>query len=206
MKRFFLFLILAVALASCATSRKVQESTSATVVETSSVQESEKHETVTTIDTTRTEHGKVIITEIVFETTGAGVGTTDARASPADGEEEAPVETINPSGNPAVVLDLVNIGKISGNVKSIRQTILEADIEQKGVVEQDTKQEQSKSNANAVFAEETTDKSSAPAPDPYRWRYIFYIACVAVVALLYIKRAPIINRIKRILAGLRRIF
>lgn len=205
MKRFFLFLILAVALASCATSRKVHEATTTTTIESSSVQESEKHETVTVIDTTRTEHGKVIITEIVFDTTPAPVDDNGARASPGSVQEDAPVVK-NPSGNNAAVLDLANIGTISGNVKSIRQTILEADIEQKGVVNENAVQENSKSNANATFAEESTDKSSAPAPDPYRWRYIFYLAIVALVALLYLKRAPIINWIKRILSGLRRIF
>ena len=112
MKRLFFFIVVALMLASCASTRKIQETTASVSVDSTSVKETARHESEKVVDTTRTEHGKVVITEIIFDT----------------------------------------------------------------------------------------------APDPKRWRYYFYLAAVGVVVLLYLKRVPIINWIKRILSGLRRIF
>lgn len=94
----------------------------------------------------------------------------------------------------------------SSNIKSIRQTVLESDNETKGESKESEKQEESKCNANVSVAEENNHRVEQPAPDPKRWRYYFYLAAVGVVVLLYLKRVPIINWIKIILSGLRRIF
>lgn len=53
MKRVFFFIALALMLASCASTRKVQEATTTVSVESASVQETTKQETETVVDTTR---------------------------------------------------------------------------------------------------------------------------------------------------------
>ncbi|MCH5216151.1 MAG: hypothetical protein J1F10_04355, partial [Muribaculaceae bacterium] len=53
---------------------------------------------------------------------------------------------------------------------------------------------------------ENHDVISQPAPDPKRWRYIFYILAIGGVILLYLKRTPILDWLRRILSGLRHIF
>ncbi|WP_289300850.1 hypothetical protein, partial [uncultured Muribaculum sp.] len=62
------------------------------------------------------------------------------------------------------------------------------------------------SEANAIRENSNIQIKESPAPDPNRWRYAFYVSLLFVAVLLYLKRVPILNWIKKILAGLRRIF
>lgn len=200
---FFIFLVLM--LASCASTKKIQETTASVVVETQQVEEATKHESERVVDTTRTEHGKVVITEIIFDTTPTtDASIPDTRASPD--AEPGDGKTESNRTPPTASVNIPGVGQVSGNIKSIRQTIIENDIEQKGESKESEKQEESKCNANALVADTKTDKISQPAPDPKRWRYIFYILAILAVALLYLKRTPIVEWIKKILSGLRRIF
>lgn len=205
MKRVFFFIVVALMLASCASTRKIQETTASVSVDSTSVKETAKHESEKVVDTTRTEHGKVVITEIIFDTTPTASPATDnpdARASPDTSASDKPATT----QTPAATVNIPGFGQVSGNIKSIRQTVLESDNETKGESKESEKQEESKCNANVSVAEENNHRVEQPAPDPKRWRYYFYLAAVGVVVLLYLKRVPIINWIKRILSGLRRIF
>lgn len=205
MKRVFFFFFVALMLASCASTRKIQETTTSVSVDSTSVRETATHESEKVIDTTRTEHGKVVITEIIFDTTPAPSPATDkpdARASPDTSASDKPA----PAHTPAATVNIPGFGQVSGNIKSIRQTVLESDKETKGESKESEKQEESKCNANVSVAEENNHRVEQPAPDPKRWRYIFYIVAVGAIALLYLKRVPILNWIKRILSGLRRIF
>lgn len=204
MKRVFFFIVVALMLASCASTRKIQETTTSVSVDSVSVKETAKHESEKVVDTTRTEHGKVVITEIIFDTTPAPSPATDpdTRASPDTSASDKSATT----QTPAATVNIPGFGQVSGNIKSIRQTVLESDNETKGESKESEKQEESKCNANVSVAEENNHRVEQPAPDPKRWRYYFYLAAVGVVVLLYLKRVPIINWIKRILSGLRRIF
>lgn len=206
MKRVLFFFVVALMLASCVSTRKIQETTNAVSVDSVSVKETAKRESEKVVDTTRTEHGKVVITEIIFDTTPAASPATDkpdARASPDTVASDKPAPTRN---TPTATVNIPGFGQVSGNIKSIRQTVIESDNETKGESKESKKQEESKCNANVSVAEENNHRVEEPAPDPKRWRYIFYIVAVGAVALLYLKRVPILNWIKRILSGLRRIF
>lgn len=206
MKRVFFFIVLALMLVSCASTRKIQESTATISVDSVSVQETTKHESEKVVDTTRTEHGKVVITEIIFDTppvVSPASEIPDARALPDKAVNDAPD---NERTNPTASVEISGFGKVSGNIKAIRQTVIESDNETKGQSKESDKQEESKCNANVTVAETTHEQTTEPAPDPKRWRYAFYIVAVGAVVLLYLKRVPILNWIKRILAGLRRIF
>lgn len=109
------------------------------------------------------------------------------------------------ANKPTAKATLENVGKFTG-VKSIKQTVIESNVEEKGESRETEKQEQCKSEANAIREDSDIQIKEAPAPDPYRWRYAFYASLLFVAVLLYLKRAPILNWIKKILAGLRRIF
>ena len=204
MKRVFFFIVVALMLASCASTRKIQETTASVSVDSTSVKETANHESEKVVDTTRTEHGKVVITEIIFDTTPAPSPATDpdARASPDTSASDKPATT----QTPAATVNIPGFGQVSGNIKSIRQTVLESDNETKGKSKESERQEESIRNANVSVAEENNQRVEQPAPDPKRWRYYFYLAAIGILVLLYLKRVPIINWIKRILSGLRRIF
>ena len=48
--------------------------------------------------------------------------------------------------------------------------------------------------------------NAGAAPKPNRVKYIFYLALLAVGVLAYIKRVPIVNAIRKMLAGLKLLF
>lgn len=179
-------------LVSCGTTRKVQESRQTSYVDSMAVQEVEKKDLSKFIDTTRSEHGKITITEIEFE-------------YPAPLDTSMRKSDDVPASTPTTKATLENVGEFTG-VKSIRQTVIESDVEEKGESRESEKQEQSKCEANAIREESDIQIEQEPTPDPHRWRYIFYISLVFVALLLYLKRVPILNWIKKILAGIRRIF
>ena len=109
------------------------------------------------------------------------------------------------ANKPTTKATLANVGEFAG-VRSIKQTVIESNVEKKGESKETEKQEQCTSKANAIREDSNIQIKEAPAPDPYRWRYAFYASLLFVAVLLYLKRAPILNGIKKILAGLRRIF
>ena len=180
-------------LVSCGTTRKVQESRQTSYVDSTVVQQVEKKDLSKYIDTTRSEHGKVTITEIEFE-----------HPVPLDTSIMRKPDDV-PASVPTTKAKLENVGEFTG-VKSIRQTVIESNVEEKGESSESEKQEQSKSKANAIREESDIQINQEPIPDPHRWRYIFYISLLFVALLLYLKRAPILNWIKKILSGIRRIF
>ena len=182
MKKFITLVVVFELFVSCGTTRKLQQSTQESRIDSTATHEVGKAETERVVDTTMIEQGKITITEIEF----FNPVPNDTTASPAK----------------AV---LSNVGGFTG-VKSIKQTVIESQVEKKGESRDTEKQEQSKSNANVLREESDIQKKEAPAPDPYRWRYVFYISSLFVAVMLYLKRVPILNFIKKILAGVRRIF
>lgn len=193
MKRFISIVAVVVLLVSCGTTRKVQESRQTSYVDSSAVHEVEKRELSKLIDTTRSEHGKITITEIEFE-----------HPVPIDSSMRKP-GVCTDAPKPTTKATLANVGVFTG-VRSIKQTVIESNVEEKGESRETEKQEQCTSKANAIREDSDIQIKEAPAPDPHRWRYTFYILLLFVAVLLYLKRAPILNWIKKILAGLKRIF
>lgn len=197
MKKVLALVLGLVLLVSCSATRKATKAKESQLDSTAVVKEvTEQTEKV--VDTTRTEHGKVTITEIEFY--------------PPTTIEQPQGELAKDSGKkvadepkPTASVDLDNIGKVQGVVKSIKQTVIETDVEQKGESKESSESKESENAATVLKNETNTEKQQEPTPDPYRWRYIFYIALIGVVALLYLKRVPIINWIKKILSGILKI-
>lgn len=198
MNRVITLLVALALFVSCGTSRKLQQSSKETAIDSLMVQEIEKVNTEKSLKLTQTEHGKVTITEVEFYPP-----IPDPLPIPGCAKSDS---TTSEQPQPNANIDLQNVGSIKGTVKSIKQTVIESEIEERGESKETENQEQSKSNANISRQETESIKQEAPAPDPYRWRYAFYISLLFVAVLLYLKRVPILNWIKKILAGIRRIF
>lgn len=148
------------------------------------------------VDTTRTEHGKVTITEIEFYQPTA-TEPQGKLANRKDSSTKASSVT-----KPIANVELNEIGKMQGVVKSIRQTVIQSDVRENGESKEANESDNSENSATLSRQETSMDKQQEPTPDPYRWRYIFYTALVFVAVLLYLKRTPIVNWIKKILAGI----
>jgi hypothetical protein len=184
MKGILLPLILC--LCACASTRKnVQTTSESEVVQESTATQSAKTEKM--VDTTKTESGKIILTEIEFYPPTVIEAHKDTTARQ--------MQSIN------------NIGDIKGaTIKSIKQTIIESHSEQNGKSREASETDGKQSEAILVKNEQTIHQDVSPAPDPYRWRYIFYILVLISVVLLYLKRVPVLNWIKTMLLNIQRIF
>lgn len=206
MKKVLALVLGLVLLASCSATRKATKAKESQLDSTAVVKEvTEQTEKV--VDTTRTEHGKVTITEIEFypPTTIEQPQGELAKDSGKKATDEPKQTEPQPTPKPTASVDLDNIGKMQGVVKSIKQTVIETDVEQKGESKESSESKESESAATVLKNETNTEKQQEPTPDPYRWRYIFYIALIGVAVLLYLKRVPIINWIKKILSGILKI-
>lgn len=175
----------------CSTTKKATKTSESTQLSSES-NESKFSSTEKLVDTTKTESGKITITEIEFYQTsvnGESTGSSDKTKT-------------NVSS-----LSLPNICKIdNAAIVSIKQTIIEDDSKTKGESNESSSAEIIKSEAISENIEKTAKVYEATAPDPYRWRYIFYILLICAAVFLYLKRVPILNWIKTILSGIRKIF
>lgn len=186
MKKITAFMLCLVLFSCASTKKSVQTTTEQELLKQSSELQFTAVEKM--IDTTRTENKKITITEIEFYPPFVVNDKADTTNMPTSN-----------IGN-------VNLPNVSGAIKSIKQTTIESALEQKGKSEESGKTMESQSETILASGVQTTKEVVAPAPDPYRWRYIFYILALLSVVLLYLKRTPILNWIKTILSNIRRIF
>lgn len=194
MKKIVTLILMFVLLVSCGASRKATKTQECNLDSLATTKEVNK-QAEKIVDTTRLEHGKVVITEIEF-------------FPPPDNRQPEPVnesKTIPPTKSETANVELSNVGKVQGAVKSVKQTVIESDVEEKGKSEESSESHENEDAATISKTTEITDKQQEPTPDPYRWRYISFVALAGLALLLYLKRVPIINWIKKILAGILKI-
>lgn len=204
MKKIITFIALLVMLASCGATKKAIKTTE-TQLDSLTVAKVVSEQTEKVVDTTRTEHGKVTITEIEFFPPTEIEQPQPEPDKPKDSDNKIADEPKKTQPTTTASVDLANVGKVQGAVKSIKQTVIESDVEEKGKSEESSESNETESAATVTKTTESTDKNQEPTPDPYRWRYIFFIALLGVALLLYLKRTPIVNWIRKILSGILKI-
>lgn len=174
-------IMLAVALAASCSLKKKSVDTSVVKVDSTAVAVSSKAKVERLIDTTITTTGRVVVTEVEFAT-DSNAGTIESVVFGASGIEVAGI-----TGRP---------------VRTIRQQVFESIHERKGESQESEEREEGKQSASVRSESSHVSKVLAPAPDPYRWRYIFYLALIGCGVVLYAKRTPIIGWLRRMLSGL----
>ena len=204
MKKIITFIALLVMLASCGATKKAIKTTE-TQLDSLTVAKVVSEQTEKVVDTTRTEHGKVTITEIEFFPPTKIEQPQPEPGKSKDSDNKVADEPKKTQPTTTASVDLANVGKVQGAVKSIKQTVIESDVEEKGKSEESSESNETESAATVTKTTESTDKNQEPTPDPYRWRYIFFIALLGVALLLYLKRTPIVNWIRKILSGILKI-
>ena len=208
MKKIIALVLGFAVLASCGTARKIQRAEQKAQIDSATTTKETERSIDKYIDTTRSQHGKVTITEIEFYRIpdAKDIPPVKDRDKNRFSESFRRADSLFDAQGHEANVDLQNVGNIKGAVKSIRQTVIESDVEQKGERKESGESKESESSANVARNETDIQEKQEPTPDPYRWRYIFYISLVGVAVLLYLKRTPIMNCIKKILAGIRKIF
>ena len=174
-------IMLAVALVASCSLKKKSIDTSVVKVDSTAVTATSKAKVERLVDTTITTTGRVVVTEVEFATDSAA-GAIESITFGASGIEVAGI-----TGRP---------------VRSIKQQVFESIQERKGESQESREGEESKQSASVRSESSHVSKVVAPAPDPYRWRYIFYLALIGCGVFLYAKRTPVIGWLRRILAGL----
>lgn len=138
------------------------------------------------VDTTKTDNGKITFTEIEFY--------------PPSGDTIT-IPVVNVDG-----VNIVNVASIkNAAIKSIKQTIIETNVEQKGKSNESSETQGNQEQTMILSNEQELQESIVPVSDPYKWRYIFGIVAILAIGLLYLKRTPIFNWIRKILSNIRRI-
>ena len=199
MKNRIIFIALLAFLASCGATKKAIKTTE-THIDSLTFAKVVSEQTKKIVDTTRTEHGKVTITEIEFFQPTEIEQPQQEHNKPKYSDRNIANELKKTQPITTASVDLSNVGKVQCAVKSIKQTVIESDVEEKGKSEESSESNENESAATVTKATESTDKNQEPTPDPYRWRYIFFIALLGVALLLYLKRTPIVNWIRNIIS------
>ena len=87
--------------------------------------------------------------------------------------------------------------KPKGAVKSIETLSVNKVFSETGKVENRAVSESEKTNHESFKDNNIQKEQETPVPDPKRWRYIFYLALLAVGVFLYFKRKEILKNVKR---------
>lgn len=174
-------IMLAVTLVASCSLKKKSVDTSVVKVDSTAVTATSRAKVERLVDTTITTTGRVVVTEVEFATDSA-TGAIESITFGASGIEVAGI-----TGRP---------------VRSIKQQVFESIQERKGESQESREGEESKQSASVQRESSRASKVLAPAPDPYRWRYIFYLALIGCGVALYVKRVPVIGWLRRMLVGL----
>lgn len=172
---------LAVALVASCSLKKKSVDTSVVKIDSAAVTATSKAKVERLVDTTTTTTGRVLVAEVEFATDSTA-GAIESIVFGASGVEVAGI-----TGRP---------------IRSIKQQVFESIHERKGESQESEESEESKQSASVRSESSRVSKVLAPAPDPYRWRYIFYLALIGCGVVLYAKRTPVIGWLRRILSGL----
>lgn len=165
MKRLILMMSLCLMVTGCGTSCRLSKCMTESVRDSIHVETSKTDETETFTDTSKTESGKVTITEIEFFPPASGGDSLG---------NHAPVI-------PATDINLLDIGNVAnaGAVKSIRQTVIESETVQKGESRKAEESEESKKGTSvAVKTDESVVEKVIEAPKSNRVKYIFILPCL----------------------------
>ena len=204
MKKTIMLIALLVVLASCGATKKSIKTTE-THIDSLTFAKVVSEQTKRMVDTTRTEHGKVTITEIEFFQPTEIEQPQQEHNKPKDSDSKAANKLKKTQPTTTTSVDLSNVGKVQGAVKSIKQMVIESNVEENGKSKESSESNENESASTVIKTAESTDKNKEPTPDPYRWRYIFFIALLGVALLLYLKRTQIVNLIRKILSTILKI-
>nr|DAK21598.1 MAG TPA: hypothetical protein [Caudoviricetes sp.] len=174
-------IMLAVALVASCSLKKKSVDTSVVKVDSTAVTTSSRAKVERLVDTTTTTTGRIVVTEVEFATDSTA-GAIESIVFGASGVEVAGI-----TGRP---------------IRSIKQQVFESVHERKGESQEREEGEESKQSASVQREVSRMSKVLAPAPDPYRWRYIFSLALIGCGVAIYVKRAPVIGWLRRMLSGL----
>lgn len=186
MKHLIIIMWVALALMSCASSKKATSKAEASQsTDSIATSESVAKNSFFDFDTTFTKDVGITITEVEFY-------------PPTSNNADAMQEQCKSNANARQKKHPSH-----GNIKRLKQTIIGASVKSEGHTKQGDTLAVNKNNVVKRKQDTTTIKEHTSERRTFHWWY--YVVIVGIVALLYLARMPILNAIRKILTGCRRI-
>lgn len=175
---------------SCSSVKKLSEMTSSSEKNTTK-EENERSFIETRIDTSKMSGLEITYTRIEYFDPARNAREYETGSEPEDSVLHAnniplPSEYKPPESK-----------KPKGAVKSIETLSVNKVFSKTGKVENRAVSESEKTNHESFKNNNIQKEQETPVPDPKRWRYIFYLALLAVGVFLYFKRKGIFKNVKR---------
>lgn len=181
MKHLIIIIWVALALMSCASSkkatRKVEKLHS---IDSIAMSESVVRKSLFDFDTTFTKDVSITVTEIEYFPPGDDESKSNANA-----------------------MQKQNKKPLRGGIRRIKQTSIDANVKGEGHTKVGDTLNVSKQQIQNRKKDKSNIKEQMETKRTFHWWY--YVVLFGVIALLYIARAPILNFIRKILTGCRRI-
>ena len=176
---------------SCSSVKKLSEMTSSSEKNTTK-EENERSFIETRIDTSKMSGLEITYTRIEYFDPARNAREYETGSEPEDSVLHAnniplPSEYKPPESK-----------KPKGAVKSIETLSVNKVFSKTGKVENRAVSESEKTNHESFKNNNIQKEQETPVPDPKRWRYIFYLALLAVGVFLYFKRKEIFKNVKRV--------
>lgn len=194
MKHIIVFL-LALVLSACASSKKASYNNKVeTTTDEDSVADNVVKRSIVDIDTSKVSEWGMTITEIEYfppSCNDANASISDANAMQVQSKCNASASS---NKHPSVA---------TGSVKRWKQTTIGARMEQKGETKQTELSDSTKQATNKRRSDKTFTKEQTKTTFNVNWWIVS--AIFASIILLYLKRVPIMNTIRKILTAIRRI-
>lgn len=175
---------------SCSSVKKLSEMTSSSEKNTTK-EENERSFIETRIDTSKMSGLEITYTRIEYFDPARNAREYETGSEPEDSvlhanniplpSEYKPPESKKPKGA-VKSIETLSVNKVFSKTEKV---------ENRAVSESEKTNHESFKNNNIQKEQET------PVPDPKRWRYIFYLALLAVGVFLYFKRKEIFKNVKR---------
>lgn len=187
--RNVLILTLTLALSACASSRKATTRTeAASVTDSATLYEHAEEKRLVSFDTAFSKDAEITITEVEYFPPSTPLAGDSATPAGLQGQQGASASCEKPP---------------CGAVKRWRQVSIGASVKQEGHTKRGDTLSAERQCSQKQESDHAASKEQATAKSTFHWRY--YAITLCAIALLYIARAPILNMIRKILAGLRRI-
>lgn len=183
MKKFFI-IALCLLLASCVTSKKSAESTSVHTADTTALSYQAHTSTEVFVTESTEDNTTVVVTEITFYEQPQAV--SDSAAS-----------------NPTGVFTITTNGEITGSangIKSIKQTTIVSQSSQNSEIQENHVSDTTATESHGAVADVEEVKHTEKKTNSTRGTIII-VSSIVAVCLLYLKRKPIIDFIKKIMIG-----
>ena len=180
--KFIALCLVALLIATCSTSRKLEKNTDKVVADSVSESISKVADVSKVVDTTKTESGESIITEIIF--------FGDSARAP-----DLPELIIDKDGKMTI--------KGGKGVKSIKQTAIRSNVVKNGKTTEKERNTTTKDKAT-VHKEKKHNEVAKASRSSNVWTWAIAASIVAVIVLLMRYRKPILVWLRKLLASMRK--